>query len=172
MEKINSKRQGDILILILKVFMTAMAILKLWMTRKKRPHWLVLWEKARRPLSWNILLWLISLFGWSLPISGMREGFPRRYTTECTYHIIQLAVQHLIVPCYMCSYNPNLKHCPYSVQSSHHQTTMLQLPGGSLFKAAQHRQSVAFYEACRRESLSETALGHHDFRNYYFFSAN
>ena len=112
MEKINIKRQGDILILILKVFMTAMAILKLTMTRKKRPYWLVLWEKARRPLSWNILLWLISLFGWSLPISGMREGFPRRYTTECTYQIIQLAVQHLIVPCYMCSYYPNLKHCP------------------------------------------------------------
>ena len=26
-------------------------ILKLMMTRKKRPYWLVLWEKARRPLS-------------------------------------------------------------------------------------------------------------------------
>ena len=35
MEKINSKRQGDILILILKVFMTAMAIWKLRMTRKR-----------------------------------------------------------------------------------------------------------------------------------------
>ena len=90
---------------------------------------------------------------------------------DSTYQIIYLAVQHL-VPCYMCSYYPNLKHCPYTVQSSHHLTTMHQLPRGSLFKAAQHRQSVAFYEACRRESLSETALGHHDFRNYYFFGAN
>ena len=114
-----------------------------------------------------LAFWLESADIWyegRLPTPIYNRVYVPNYTAGCT--------TCNSATCYMCSYNPNLKHCPYTVQSSHHSTTMHQLPEGSLFKAAQHRQSVAFYEACRGESLSETALGHHDFKNYCFFGAN